>query len=104
MADAPAWAPELVTVEVTSSLRRLAAAGGIHPVRATLALRDLVALPLALVPHGPLIPRTWELRDNLPVHDAAYVALAELLDAVLVTLDRRLATAPGIRCEVEVLE
>jgi len=47
--------------------------------------------------------RCWELRDNVTVYDAAYVALAELLDAPLVTADGKLAKAPGIRCDVEVL-
>ena len=98
------WAPELVALEVASSLRRLAADGVLHPGSAVSALRDLVALPLVLCPHRPLIPRAWELRDNLTVYDAAYVALAELLGATLFTADRRLASAPGIRCEVEVLE
>jgi len=47
-------------------------------------------------------PRTWQLRDNVRGYDALYVALAEALDATLVTLDRRLSTAPGIGCRVEV--
>ena len=47
--------------------------------------------------------RCWELRANVTVYDAVYVALAELLDAPLVTADRKLANAPGIRCQVEVV-
>ena len=47
--------------------------------------------------------RAWELRDNVTVYDAVYVALAELLDAPLVTADSRLAKAPGIGCRIEVL-
>jgi predicted nucleic acid-binding protein len=52
-------------------------------------------------PHAPLVPRIWELKENLTAYDAAYVALAEALDAPLVTMDERLARAPGIRAAVE---
>ena len=53
--------------------------------------------------HRPLLARCWERRASLTVYDAAYVALAEALDAGLLTADRRLARAPGLRCAVEVL-
>jgi predicted nucleic acid-binding protein len=53
--------------------------------------------------HPRLLPRVWELRDNLTPYEAAYVALAEALGATLLTADGRLATAPGLRCAVEVL-
>ena len=104
LTDEPAWAPELIGLEVAAGLRRLTRAGRLHPVRAALMLRDLVDLPLTLVPHRPLIARAWELRDNLSMYDGAYVALAELIDTTLVTNDGRLASAPGVRCPVEVLE
>jgi len=52
-------------------------------------------------PHAPLADRIWELRENLTAYDATYVALAEVLDAPLVTMDARLARAPGVRAEVE---
>ncbi len=71
--------------------------------RASLAFDDLDALRLARAPHAPLLRRCWELRHNLTTYDAAYVALAELLGAVLVTGDARLSSAPGARCAVEVL-
>ena len=51
-----------------------------------------------------LWPRAWELRTNLSAYDALYVALAEQLDAPLVTADARLARAPGLRCVVELAE
>jgi len=44
----------------------------------------------------------WEHRANLRTYDALYVALAEVLDATLLTADARLAAAPGIACRVEV--
>ena len=65
------------------------------------ALRRLTSLPIARLPHGPLVQRCWELRDNLSIYDAAYVALAEIMGATLLTSDQRLARSPGIRCDVE---
>ena len=61
---------------------------------------DLLDLPIELWPYEPLAQRAWELRGNASVDDASYVALAELVDAPLVTLDAKLAGAPGIRCRV----
>jgi predicted nucleic acid-binding protein len=84
-------------------LRRQAAAKAVDPRRAALALTDLLAMPLQRASHRPLLARCWELRDNLTVYDAAYVALAEALPADLLTGDARLARAAGPRCHVEVL-
>lgn len=96
-------APELIDLEVASVLRRQLLAGDLDTRRAEQALADLVDLPMRRVPHRRLLGRCWELRENLSVYDAAYVALAELLDVVLVTGDVRLSRAPGLRCQVEVL-
>lgn len=96
-------APELVDLEVASVLRRQRAAGKLDDRRARLALTDLADLPMRRAPHLPLLARCWELRDNLTVYDAAYVALAEALGAHLVTADRRIADAPGVSCPVDVL-
>lgn len=96
-------APELVDLEVISVLRRAARSGAADAGRAQRALAHLQALPVARAPHRPLLPRIWELRDNLSAYDAAYVSLAEALSVVLLTADRRLAVAPGARCDVEVL-
>lgn len=96
-------APELVDLEVSSVLRRLVAAGRMPLRRAELAMSDLLALPLRRVPHRALLGRCWELRDNLSIYDASYVALAEQLDTTLVTADARLGAAPGPRCKVEVM-
>lgn len=97
-------APELVDLEVTSVLRRQNRAGLLEARRATLALTDLAALPMRRAPHLPLLPRCWELRENLTAYDAAYVALAEALGGTLLTGDRRLARAAGPTCAVEVLK
>ena len=96
-------APELVDLEVAAVLRRLKARGLVDDRRAQLALVDLVAVPLRRAPHLGLLPRVWALRDNLTPYDAAYVALAEQLDVTLLTADGRLAGAPGVSCDVEVL-
>lgn len=97
-------APELVDLEVLSTLRRAARAGRLDQRRSSQALEDLAALPLRRVSHQSLLPRVWELRDNLTAYDAAYVALAEALDALLLTADGGIGKANGVRCEVEVLE
>ncbi len=97
------FAPELIDLEVASTWRRALGAGRLSNERALRALADLAALPLARAPHRPLMARIWELRDNLTLYDAAYVALAEALEARLLTADRRLTRAPGVRCEVTLL-
>ncbi|MHB1783480.1 MAG: type II toxin-antitoxin system VapC family toxin [Acidimicrobiales bacterium] len=96
-------APELVDLEVSSVLRRLLLAGRLPLRRANLAMADLADLALRRVSHRALLQRSWSLRDNLTIYDASYVALAELLGTILVTADARLARAPGLLCEVEVL-
>lgn len=97
-------APHLIDLEVTSAWRRLAAAGGLDERRARLALEDLRALRMERMPHAPLLSRCWELRDNLTVYDAAYVALAEVLDVMLLTADSRLAAVPGTRCAIDLIQ
>lgn len=96
-------APELVDLEVLSTLRRAARGGQLDERRSSQALDDLAALPLRRVSHRALLPRVWELRDNLTAYDAAYVALAEALDALLLTADGAMKGASGVCCEVEVL-
>jgi len=96
-------APELIDAEVASVLRRHTRSSALAPYRADAALSDLVGYPLTRVRHRPLLRRAWELRANVTVYDALYVALAELLDVVLVTADARLTRAPGLRCQLELL-
>lgn len=96
-------APHLLDLEVTSAWRRMAAGGALDDRRVELAMADLLALRVDRVPHGPLLPRCWELRSNLTVYDAAYVALAEILGVAVLTADGRLAAAPGTRCPIEVI-
>jgi predicted nucleic acid-binding protein len=96
-------APELVDIEALSVWRRQIREGKLDARRAQLALADLASVPLLRAQHRPLLARCWELRDNLTIYDAVYVALAEALDVTLHTGDGRLARAPGPRCRIEVM-
>lgn len=96
-------APELVDLEVLAVLRRHVRTGLVSPRHAGVALTELGNLPLRRAAHLPLLSRCWELRDNVGAYDAAYVALAEALGVDLLTADARLASAPGIRCQVDLL-
>ena len=101
--DEELTSPDLVDLEVLSVLRRALHHGGVSGGRADAAVETLARLSLERVPHRFLAARCWELRDNLTPYDAAYVALAETLGAVLVTADAPLARAPGPRCRIELL-
>ena len=96
-------APHLLDVEVAQVIRRYAANGEIDGERGRMALADLADFPLRRYPHDFLLPRIWDLRSNLTAYDAAYVALAEALDAPLLTRDRRLAAAAGHRAQIELV-
>lgn len=95
-------APHLLDVEVAQVLRRYVRSKDILPERGAEALADLASLPINRYPHFVLLPRIWQLRHNLTAYDAAYVALAEALDATLVTRDRALKSL-SISARVEVL-
>lgn len=95
--------PDLADVEVVSVLRRRWMAKSMTARRFARAVDDLGALPADRYPVLPFMSRAYELRANVSAYDATYVALAEQLDCVLVTADRRLAAAPGPRCPVTVL-
>src|SRR5216683_17358 len=96
-------APHLLDVEVAQVVRRYAAIGEIDHERGRAALADLADFPVHRYPHDFLLPRIWELRNNLTAYDAVYVALAEALDAPLLTRDQRLAAAPGHHARVELV-
>jgi predicted nucleic acid-binding protein len=96
-------APHLIDVEAAQVIRRYASTGDIDGPRGKAALDDLADLPLRRYPHSFLLPRVWQLRNNLTAYDAVYVALAEALNAPLLTRDRRLADAPGHRARIELL-
>jgi predicted nucleic acid-binding protein len=88
-------APHLIDTEVAHVLRKHALGGRLDDGRAGEALVDLDELPLERYPARPLLARIWTLRHNLSAYDATYVALAEALDAPLITTDRRLLDLPA---------
>ena len=98
----PLQAPHLIDLEVTQVLRRFNCSGVLDDARAVEALEDLSRLRLERHSHEPLLGRIWELRENLTAYDAAYVALAESLNSVLITSDAALARAPGPTIRIEV--
>lgn len=100
LAGAHLLAPSLIGYEAANIIRRHDIAGLISADQAAQAHADLLDLHIEQWPYEILAPRAWELRANVSVHDASYVALAELAGATLVTLDRRLGRAPGVLCEV----
>lgn len=98
-----AGAPHLLDAEVGQVMRRFVLRGDLTAQRAREALDDLQSMPIERYPHAPLMPRAFELRRNVTFYDALYLALAELLEAPLVTRDRGLRGLPGVRITVEVI-
>jgi predicted nucleic acid-binding protein len=96
-------APHLVELEVAQVLQRYVSRGQIDPRRAREALDDLPDLDLNRYPHDLLLERIWELRHNASAYDAAYLALAEVLEAPLLTSDPRLRDVPDTRAVLEIL-
>jgi predicted nucleic acid-binding protein len=95
-------APHLLDTEVLHVLRRLERRRDLSRSQVDFARRQFGALVIDRYPHQPLTERVWELRLSLSAYDATYASLAEVLDATLVTTDRRLAGANGIRAAIEV--
>jgi len=102
--DSEHAAPHVVDVEVFGVIRREHLLGHLDRTEATQAVDDLAAWPGERFGHRPLLARAWELRTTVRGWDAMYVALAEALDATLVTTDRRLASAVGPSCPIEVVD
>ena len=97
-------APHLLDVEVTQALRRLTQLKEITPARAKEALGDHAALLVKRAPHYDMLPRIWGLRESVTAYDAAYVTLAEALNAPLLTCDGKLARSHGHRAKIELIE
>lgn len=96
-------APHLIDVEAAQVVRRYAAVGEIEPERGIAVLADLADMPLRRYAHDFLLPRVWALRHDLTAYDAVYVALAEALDAPLLTRDHRMAAAAGHHARIELV-
>ncbi len=93
-------APALVTCETANVIRKHELAGQISPDQSAQAHADLLDLAIELWPYDLLAARAWELRMNLSIYDATYIALAEITDLTLITLDKRLAKASGTKCRI----
>ncbi len=102
-ADDDHAAPHVVDVEVFGVIRREHLRGRLDRTAATQAVEDLRSWPGERFGHRHLLERAWELRDTVRGWDAMYVALAEALDATLLTTDRRLAAAAGPACRIDAL-
>jgi len=95
--------PHVLDLEVAQVLRRFVRDGSLSSGRADAALQDLMDVRFTRYPHWQLLPRIWQLRHNLTAYDGAYLALAELLNAPLITRDRKVSSAPGHHAQVELL-
>ena len=95
--------PHVLDLEVAQVLRRFVRDRSLSSGRAVAALQDLMDVRFTRYPHWQLLPRIWQLRHNLTAYDGAYLALAELLNAPLITRDRRVSSAPGHHAQVELL-
>ncbi len=95
--------PHLLDLELIQVFRKACRAGELDWARASQRLEDYARLPLVRYSHILFWPRIWELRNNITAYDAAYVALAEALDAPLLTRDKRLASAPGHHARIELV-
>ncbi|MFN8103748.1 MAG: type II toxin-antitoxin system VapC family toxin [Acidimicrobiia bacterium] len=100
--DEDVAAPHLIDAEVLAVIQTQHRSGALDATAAAQAVEDLRSWPGERWSHRPFVARAWELRANVRAYDALYVALAEAMDATLLTLDRRLAAAPGPRCEIVV--
>ena len=102
--DADLHAPHLIDTEILHALRRMTIARTISDERAADARSDFAELTLVRYSHQPFSDRVWTLRHNLTAYDATFVALAEALDAPLITCDARLASAPEHHARIELFD
>jgi predicted nucleic acid-binding protein len=96
-------APHLIDIEVMQTLRRLVSLEEITAARGKQALEDHVALKIKRAEHKDLLERVWTLRDSVTAYDAAYVVLAEILEAPLVTCDAKLSRSHGHKARIELI-
>ncbi|HXL90860.1 MAG TPA: type II toxin-antitoxin system VapC family toxin [Streptosporangiaceae bacterium] len=92
------------SVTVIGALRGLVRGGKYDRTAAGELIADLIILPIERWHTSSLLPRIWELRENLTPCDAAYVAPAEMTGATLLTGDERITAAPATRCEIRIIK
>jgi predicted nucleic acid-binding protein len=97
-------APEVIDLEVMHGVRRLIRAGEISEMQALDAMNVYRETPITLHGHRQHLPRIWHLHHNITAYDASYIALAEVLGVPLLTLDAKLARAPGHTARVELID
>jgi predicted nucleic acid-binding protein len=96
-------APHLIDIEIAQVLRRYTSAGDITPERGAEAIQDLRDFRISRYSQEILLSRIWQLRTNITAYDAAYIALAEVLDAPLLTRDSKLSRSPGSTAKIELI-
>jgi len=101
--DESLHAPHIIDLEVAQVIRRFVAREQIDSERGGLAIQNLTSLRITRYPHNELLPRIWQLRHNFTAYDAAYIALAEALDAPLLTRDAALASASIHGAQIELI-
>jgi predicted nucleic acid-binding protein len=102
--DAVFQVPSIFDAEVLSALRGLVRGGKFDRGAAAELVADLMVLPVDRWHMSVLLPRMWELRENLTPYDAAYVALAEVTESVLLTGDERITASPAARCVIDIIK
>ena len=102
--DAVFAVPSIFDAEVLSAIRGLVRGGKFDRAAATDLITDLIVLPVERWHMSSLLPRMWELRENLTPYDAAYVALAEMTETILVTGDERMTGSPATRCAIQLIK
>lgn len=95
-------APHLIDVETAQVMRRYVQQGELTAERGRAIVQLLPQIPVRRYSHVPLLPRMWALRSNATAYDAAYLSLAEVLEATLVTCDSAMQSVPGVTAAVEV--
>jgi predicted nucleic acid-binding protein len=96
-------APHLMDLEVVQTLRRYVRSGEMPEGRAREALEDFCALPIERYPHDAFLDRIWQWRNNVTAYDAAYLALAEVLEAPLLTCDAAFGSFRRHRARIELI-
>jgi predicted nucleic acid-binding protein len=96
-------APHLIDIEIAQVIRRYISAGELTPERGMQAIEDLIDVRITRYSHDIFLPRIWELRTNMTAYDAAYVALAEILDSPLLTRDAKLARSQGSMAKIQLI-
>lgn len=103
LADEELHAPALLDFEVAGALRGHALGGKLDQLRLDEAVEDFSALRIERHQMKELLGHVLDLRGDFTAYDAAYVVLAQALEAPLVTADSKLRGAGRVGVEVRVL-